>query len=337
MTLKFKIKTLGREIWQYIIRHFSRDFFVFLFFLVVSATFWLLQTLDETFESELRVPIQLVDVPEDIVITTPLPDELAITVRDRGATFLRYWRHRIEPIEFSYPDYVSSRTKGYVRIPESDVLNQLAGRLQGSSKVLDIQPDTLEFYFNHGKSTMVPVRIDGVVETDSRHYLLSVTTEPQEVEVFASSSVLDTLTFVPTETLNLNNLSENKTLNVRLHPIRGAKVEPSTVQLTATVDVYIEQTVEVPIVSLNFPGGKHLRTFPANARVTYTVGYSRSKKIDRSSFVCAVTYEEILALQQQGQTKIPLRLRSTPDEIIDVRLEPREVDYLIETISGEEE
>ncbi len=336
MTLKFKIKTLGKEIWQYVVRHFSRDLFVFLFFLFVSAVFWLLQTLDETFERDLGVPIQLVDVPQDIVITTPLPEELTVTIRDRGATFLRYWRHRIEPLAFSYPDYVSSRTKGYVRIPESDVMNLLAGRLQGSSKVLDIQPDTLEFYFNHGRSTMVPVRVDGVVETDSRHYLLSVTTEPKEVEVFASSSVLDTLTFVPTETLNLSNLSENETLNVRLHPVRGAKVEPSSVQLTATVDVYIEQTVEVPIVSLNFPGGKQLCTFPANARVTYTIGHSRSKEIDRNSFVCAVTYEEILALQQQGQTKIPLRLRSTPDDIIDVRLEPREVDYLIETISEEE-
>lgn len=336
MTLKFKIKTLGKEIWQYLVRHLSRDLFVFLFFLVVSAGFWLLQTLDETFEKELRVPIQLVNVPEDIVITSPLPDELTVTVRDRGATFLRYWRHRIDPLTFSYTDYVTSRSRGYVRIPESDVLNLLASRLQGSSKVLEIRPDTLDFYYNHGSSKKVPVRIEGLVETDARHYLLSATTEPQEVEVFASSAVLDTLTFVPTEMLNLSKLSENKSIDVRLQSIRGAKIEPSTVHLTATVDVYIEQTADIPIMSLNFPGGKQLRTFPANARVTYTVGYSRSKDIDRSGFVCAVTYEEILALQQQGLSKIPLRLRGTPEGIIDVRLEPREVDYLIETVSEEE-
>lgn len=336
MTQTYKIKTLAGNIRQYVVRHLSRDLFVFLFFLVVSAGFWLLQTLDETFEKDLHVPIQLVDVPDDIVITSPLPDELTVSVRDRGATFIRYWRHRIEPLTLSYTDYVNSRTTGHVRIPESDVQNLLTNRLQGTSKILAVKPETLEFYFNHGKSVTVPVRIEGVVETDSRHYLLSVTTEPQEVEVFASTSVLDTLTYVSTVNLNLKNLGENKTLDVGLLPIRGAKVEPSTVRITATVDVYIEQTAEIPIVSLNFPGGKQLRTFPANARVTYTVGYANSKKIDRNSFVCAVTYEEILALQQQGQTKIPLRLRSTPDDIIDVRLEPNEVDYLIETNSEEE-
>ena len=34
----------------------SHDFFVFLFFFVVSAGFWLLQTLNETFETEISIP-----------------------------------------------------------------------------------------------------------------------------------------------------------------------------------------------------------------------------------------------------------------------------------------
>ena len=54
------------------------DVLVFLFFLVVSAGFWLLQTLDETFEMEVVVPVELIDVPEEVVVTTPLPEALTV-------------------------------------------------------------------------------------------------------------------------------------------------------------------------------------------------------------------------------------------------------------------
>ena len=46
----------------------SHDFFVFLFFFVVSAGFWLLQTLNETFETEISIPLELKNVPETVHI-----------------------------------------------------------------------------------------------------------------------------------------------------------------------------------------------------------------------------------------------------------------------------
>ena len=46
----------------------NKEFLVFLFFLSVSAAFWFLSSLNETYEKEVKVPVEIVDVPQNIVI-----------------------------------------------------------------------------------------------------------------------------------------------------------------------------------------------------------------------------------------------------------------------------
>lgn len=322
--------------WKALLSRGNHEFFVFLFFLLLSAIFWLLQTLDETFETDIAIQLELTDVPEDVVITSSLPNELRVTVKEKGTALVRYWRHDMPPVQLSFHDYDNGMTNGRVRVPQADVLKAVQERLFSTTKVQSIHPDTLEFYYNHGMHTTVPVSITGEVEANPRFYLLDVQTEPSEVEVFASMLTLDTLKSVPTEPVSLTDLQENTTVEVALQPIRGAKIEPTKVKLTAQVDVYMENTVEVPVVSLNFPGSKQLRTFPSTVKVTYTIGYAHSKEVTRKNFVCIVTYEELLELQQQGATKIPVHLKTIPEGTSIVRIEPQELDYLVESVSEEE-
>ena len=314
----------------------SRNFGVFLFFFAVSAGFWVIQTLDETFDTEITIPLQLVDVPDDVVITSPLPNHLRVTVRDKGTGLLRYWHHDFFPIEVSFTNYGNGAVSGRVRVSQSDIQKAVQARVLGATKVQAIRPDTLEFYYNHGLNASVPVSIVGEVEADPHFYLLDLRTIPSEVKVFAAANTLDTLRTVPTMPVSLKKLRENTTIEVDLASIRGAKVEPTCVKVVAKVDVWMENTMDVPIVSMNFPGNKQLRTFPSTVHVTYTVGYAKSKEITPDSLVSLVTYEEILGLQRQGRTMLPVKLKSVPEGVNIVRIEPQEVDFLVEDVSEAE-
>ena len=48
----------------------NRQTFIFIFFLVLSTTFWVLQALNETYEQEFDVRIEMRNVPNNVVITT---------------------------------------------------------------------------------------------------------------------------------------------------------------------------------------------------------------------------------------------------------------------------
>ena len=333
---QYRMQAKWKQAKEFLLGAKSKELFVFLFFLFLSFGFWLLQALDETYEVEIPVPLELVDVPKDMVITSPLPDELNVVIKDRGTSIIRYWKHDIMPVQVSFEDYSTGAVSGSVRIKQSDIIKDVQERLFSSSKIQSIRPDTLEFFFNHGRYSTVPVVVTGSIDTNPNFYLLDVRTHPSDVKVFAVSSLLDTLTAVRTMPVTLKNLQEKTSLEVELRPIHGAKIEPSKVTLTALVDVYMEDTVMVPVVSLNFPADKQLRTFPSTVKVTYTVGYSRRKEITHDNFVSVITYEDLLDLREKGLSKIPVRLKTIPEGVTNVRFEPSELDYLVETVGDEE-
>ena len=103
--------------------------------------------------------------------------------------------------------------------------------------------------------------------------------------------------------------------------------------MTAYVDFYTEKTVEVPIIGLNFPADKALRTFPASASITFRIGSAQFTQVTAESFVLGATYEELL---NNVPEKYRLHLRSVPPGVSNVRIKPQEVDYLIENVVTDE-
>ena len=77
----------------------NRELLVFFVFFCISSVFWLLQTLNESFDTEIAVPMRLTNVPSDVVITTDLPEELKVTVHDKGTVLMRYlYAQKFNPV-----------------------------------------------------------------------------------------------------------------------------------------------------------------------------------------------------------------------------------------------
>ena len=66
------LKTL-EKIRSFLLSRKSREFLIFLFFVFVSFCFWLLQVLNDDYETELSIPLRMKDVPENVVITSDIP------------------------------------------------------------------------------------------------------------------------------------------------------------------------------------------------------------------------------------------------------------------------
>ena len=91
--------------------------------------------------------------------------------------------------------------------------------------------------------------------------------------------------------------------------------------------MYMQRRVWKYLCVVNFPPDKVLRTFPSKVQVTFQVGLSHFKAITAEDFFIGVTYEELL--NNKGE-KCPVKLKSVPRYVNHVRLNPQEVDYLIE-------
>ena len=81
---------MKRQLKDFLLSEKSREFFIFLFFFFVAGGFWLLQTLNNDYETEFSVPVRLRNVPDNVVITSEPVSKLHVRVKDKGTALLNY-------------------------------------------------------------------------------------------------------------------------------------------------------------------------------------------------------------------------------------------------------
>ncbi len=309
----------------------SREFFVFLCFFFIAAGFWLLQTLNNDYETEFSIPVRLRNVPENVVITSEPVSEVRVRVRDKGTVLLNYMLGKnFYPVILDFKNYINMGN--HVQVQTSQVQKWITGQLNASTALLSMKPDTLEYYYSTGVSKMIPVKLCGNVSAGEQYYLPDTLFTPDSVRVYAPSDALDTMKVAYTLPLNLDNITDTLEREVTLSAPKGAKYIPASVKLTLPVDMYTEKTVEVPLRGVNFPADKVLRAFPSKIKISFQVGMGRFRQITADDFHLVVSYEELVRL---GSEKYTVKLRTLPEGVSHVRFNPEQVDFLIEQIPAD--
>ena len=306
----------------------NRNSLVFLFFLFLSSAFWLFLSLDDEYEKEFIVAVKLRNVPEDVVITTDLPPTVHIILKDKGSELLRYRYTSMPTINIDFRNYDTH--SGHVILSVSDIAKNLSQKFSPTTRLVSFKPDHIEYYYNYGLNVRMPVHLKASIKPESLYEISSIKIIPDSITVYASQDVLDTLSQVNTELVRASNLNATQTRKAALSPVRGAKFEPSQVKVHIEVDQVTEKTVDVPIRWVNFPASKVLKTFPSKVKITFQVGMRLYRKISADDFILVLRYEDLL---KETSGKVALSLNSLPIGVSHVRIEPNEVEFLIEDVA----
>lgn len=305
----------------------NKEFLIFLFFLIVSGLFWLVITVTETYEREFSVPLRLVNVPKDVVVTSEVDDTVKVSIRDKGYVLLAYkYRLTSQPISIDYRHHAQKAEMGTVTTSELQKL--IYQKLAKASRITSMKPDRLVYYYTRGKSKTVPLRLNGKIVTGQSYYVSKIDFSPERVEVYARKSLLDSIHYAYTENMVISNLTDTVIKTLALKKMPGVKFVPSEVKVTVYPDILIEANVEVPITAVNMPYGKTLRTFPSRVKVLFVAGVGNVRNISASQFRVEADYQDIEAHPSE---KCSLSLVAMPQGVRNPRLEISEVDYLIET------
>lgn len=304
----------------------NKEFLIFVFFLFLSTVFWCINTLNETFETEILVPIEVTDLPSNVVITSNTNDTLRVVLRDKGINLLKYlFQSETKPLEVGFSEFML--TSSYAEMPVANLSKPLL-RLLGTSHFTIAKPERLEFFYNYGRNKKFPIQLEGNIVPDELYYLSHVRFSPDSITVYAPEKILDSIKYVRTRSLNVEHLCDTLSLDVGIAYIRGAKCVPNTVTVTLYPDIYSENLIEVPIVPINVPKDKILRFFPQMAKVKFVAGMKNRADILPTDFVVETDYNDIIA--DTTLTLCHLILRSVPPEVTKAQLTTTEVEYLIE-------
>ena len=288
----------GRNLFQivkdFLLSNMNKQLLVFLFFVLLSAVFWFILTLNGAYEKELKIPVQIVNVPRNVMLTSAHVDTVRATVHDQGWVLLNYlYGEHKHSIKIDFRNYDKENGKGVV--PASDLKRAIEQCFEMSSKITSVKPEKLEFFYNNGERKRVPVHWTGRVIPEQLYFISHVVYSPD--------------------------------VNCKLAHPADVKVVPERVRMVFHTDVLTEESIEVPVKCVNLPHGKTLRTFPSKVKVNFVAGISLVRTLSPDDFSVVADYLEI---EQKPSEKCNLYLQSVPHGISRATLSVKQVDYLIE-------
>ena len=311
---------------NFLLSNINKQLFTFLFFLILSAIFWLILTLNEGYEKELKIPVRIVNVPKNVMLTSPSVDTVRATVRDQGWVLLNYmFGEYNNNVKIDFRNYDKTFGKGVV--PNADLKRLIEQSLESSSKVTAVKPEKLEYFYNNGEHKRVPVHWNGRVIPEQLFFISHVDYKPDTVDVYASREKLDSIRIVYTEPLNYVGFRDTLLVDCKLAHAADVKVVPERIQVVFHTDLLTEESIDVPIKCINLPAGKTLRTFPAKVKVNFVAGVSQIRDLSPEGFIVIADYLEI---EQKASEKCNIYLKEVPHGISRATLNTKQVDYLIE-------
>ena len=302
----------------------NRNFWAFMFFLFLSAGFWLFLTLETEVETEIPVPVKIINVPKNVILTTPPPEEVRVTLKDNIRTLLLYkYATKFDTIVIDFAAY--NKQSEHVSIPTASLTKRMLTQLESTTRVIEYNPDAVEYFYNYGQHKRVPVKFVGTIKADSLYTIADTTLSQKYVTVYASRKILDTLKCVYTEAISHEELDSKQTFTVPMASIKGAKIVPENISVTFNIDRMTEKSVEVNITPINVPDDKTLVTLPGKVTVKFQVGMNLYNNISANQFVVTVDYNDIP--YATGKHIVP-QLSKYPKGVYHMQITPQEVEFL---------
>ena len=305
----------------------NREFLIFLLFLLLSGIFWLMMTFNETYEKEIVLPVRYVNVPQSAVLTSGESDSIHVNISDKGFSLFAFIYSRdshtidIDFTKYALPDGIGS-------VPAIDLQHMIEQLLPTSAKITSLKTEKLVFYYNNGEKKKVPVRWRGHLKTDPHYFIAKTLIEPDSVTIFASREKLDSIHYVYTRELNYSDIHDTLIVTSELQRMQGVKIVPNRVKINIQTDVLTEEIIDsIPVVGINMPKGKVLRTFPSRVSVKIVTGMKNYKAIMPSDILVVADYEQF---KDETSDKCTLQVKKVPEGVSRATLNIKQVDYLIE-------
>lgn len=196
---------------------------------------------------------------------------------------------------------------------------------QGNELNVRIDPESVQVSANiDNPSKSVPVTVDTSGELPEGYSLNSVSANVEEVEVFATSNVLEGITEIATEEIDLSEITESGTIETQLALPEGVNA-PEMDTIEVTLD--LEQTREfeaVPITEEELEDGQtvtYVEPESPEVNITVTGNESEIREWTAEDFSASINLSGL----EPGEHTVPVTINGPENENITITSELEEV------------
>jgi YbbR domain-containing protein len=304
----------------------------FLFFLALSSVFWLLNSLDNNYSTNITYPIKYILYRPDKEMVGDFPKKLSLNVTGHGYALLRNivttQNHPIifRVVALKFEEIPGDSGKFYLA---TRVLKENIQRQIGTELTLNyISPDSLIYTFSPVVRKKIPVKADIEIEF-LKPYMQEghIICQPDSITISGPASIIDTITQITTSKEKVSDINKSFSKILKLDKISNIDFNTDHITATVPVEKYTESTIKVPLRGINVPDSFSLKTFPSHISIVYLVSIRNYNKVAISQFKAVVDYKYTTTTINN---KLKVKIERYPAIIKLVNFYPKNVEYLIE-------
>lgn len=314
------IQSLFKELFK------RRKINTFLIFFVVSFMLWTLIKLSNTYTDTIKMKVQYTNLADDKILLGNQDNTIEAQVKTTGFRMLRqkFFKPNIE-VDLKKVNKLKSAETFFVLTD-----NTVDKHLYQDIEILKVSPDTLFLKLGKNKTKEVPV-IHQLELTFENGYNLydSLRIAPETITISGPEDVVDTLKVVYTEIKQIERISSDIELDIKLlknDSLKRLKYSVSKVKVLAKVDKFTEGKLNIPLRVINLPKGYSIKLFPKEVTITYTANVSDFNSITENDFAIQCNYADI---ENTNASFFIPKLIKFPKAVKTHRIENKKINFLI--------
>ncbi|GAB4180857.1 MAG: hypothetical protein Kow00108_17450 [Calditrichia bacterium] len=306
------------------IRSFLNDkhkqilFFTFL----LSMFLWFTVKLDKRYETEISIPLRIVNLPENQQLKYNIPEKIKISVMGKGIDLFRLGIYdayiKIDSQELPDSLVVQDITSPYVQLEIPAAMDLVPKDLVSPKRIVLIKEKKVE--------KLLPVQPDLNIETAAGYIVATVSSEPDTVLLSGAASVINRFQSVKTVAKNYKNV---KSSFEEILPLTGGEnfaisIEPEEVKVMVDVQRLGELILNKVEIKVEHLSDRYKAIpLPSEARLTVMGGTEILANVNKSDFTIYVDFDEY-----SPGSKLKAKLK-TNVPIVSYKIEPEVFEFIV--------
>ena len=294
----------------------------FLFFLLFSFVLWFIAKFSKEYTEIISLEMVLENIPATIIPSIQNSSKIEFTLKASGFQFL-YYQFLDNRLKINVQD--ANFESGRASFPIAAQFQDLQEQLLGDTQIINYFPAVIEFDYQEESSKRLALSSPDF-EMALGYAITSIQFEPDSLDVIGPKDKIKAIkTIQPNyESKNPIKASFESQLNVSSDD-PSISLSEKTVSIKVEVDRFSETKYQLPIVMINVPSDAVFKFFPSQVSLTFSAPLNTLRDISPEDFKIGVDYNQL----SENNKSVILKVFSSPEGTTNVRIEPKEVQYLM--------
>ena len=305
----------------------KKSYKTYAFFLGFTTFLWLALQFSKNYSQEVTFKVMYQEIETDKLIKPTSDQEIKMVLEGNGFQLLKYSLFK-KTVDLDTRKAINT-SKNHAFFTGKPMINAIKSGLDYTGEISFILKDSLHIYYDVFKEKEIPIKLLSKISYNQGFMSTKGLQSTQKsIKILGPKSVMDTLSYISTEVLTLENVTKDYEGNLKLKPnkkIQGLSFDTKKIPVNLSVDKLTEGEINVPISVLNLPKGLKVQLFPKQVSVVFSVVLKDHAKLSAKDFKVVAD----LSHASGNSNKLILKLLSFPENVLNARLTEKEVQYIV--------